>query len=154
MNAPIHSQRFGVHAQPCVSWTYYNFKIDSIKTFPSNKTDLTAEKHKLLFLEVPVGASYNISLDARKKPLIWVEAGFFVGYRLSGSYRTKTASADAQVIDTRISRVKEPALWRTGLYGRLGYGDFCLTITRRTSAVYTAGYPMLPKIELGLMMRL
>ena len=54
---------FGFRFQPGLAWQLLSYEQLDSKTYPSTTTDLDLERHRMMYLEVPVGIFVNITKD-------------------------------------------------------------------------------------------
>ncbi|MDX2247593.1 MAG: porin family protein [Bacteroidia bacterium] len=167
---PLAKNKMGIRVTPGVAFSRIQYNQTTIKTFPtipdSLSFTLTSEKHSLTYVELPLGFYLNISRDEDNDPKFFVEAGGYVGYLLSASYKTKYVNSDGQRVKTQVSDLEkieaEFERIRYGLYGRLGYKWASLYYSFRLSALFDEfandpprggqGYknPVIPPMEVGL----
>lgn len=167
---PLANNTFGIRLTPGVAFTQINYNQTSVKTFPtipdSLPFTLTSEKHRLMYVEVPLGVYFNVSRDEDNDPKLFVEAGGYFGYMMgaSYSYRYNNSAGQRVKVQTRDLEKEENEFQRIryGIYGRLGYKWAALYINYRLSNVLdefannppkdVVGYknPKFPPIEVGL----
>ena len=160
---PIAQNRLGVRVQPGINWLKFNHALnDTTKSFPDSRTDYTLQRHRLAYLEVPVGIYYNISLDEERNPKAFVEAGGFAGYGFSFVLKTKETTVRDQGLKTKTSNLPDLEALRYGVYARAGYRWFALHFSYRLTNVFepfvtnidgtvtTTPYPIFPSAQFGV----
>ena len=165
----------GLRAAPGLAWTHFAYQQSIDKTFPSIRDsvgfDYTQEKHRLLFLEMPLGVYFNITRDEDGDPLFFAEAGGYLGYLASATYKIKYRNSAGQRVLERtkdLEQITDPEIeferLRYGVYARVGYKWFSLYYSMRLTDVFDEftnpslrprnidGYknPTMPPMEIGL----
>lgn len=165
----------GLRATPGVAWTHLSYQQTADKTFPtipdSVGVDYTTEKHRLFFLEMPLSLYVNLSRDEDGDPMLFLEAGGYVGYLAGAMYRVKYRNSAGQRVMERtrdLEQISEPEgefeRLRYGIFTRFGYKWFSLYYSMRLTPVFdeftnpalnprgSEGFrnPTIPEMELGL----
>ena len=165
----------GLRATPGLAWTGFGYQQTVDKTFPSIRDsvgfDYTQERHRLFFLEMPLGVYVNLTKDEDNDPLLFLEAGGYIGYLGSASYKIQYRnSAGQRVLEkTRdLEQISEPEKEferiRYGAYARFGYKWLALYYSVRLTEVFdeftnpalrprnVAGFrnPGMPPMEIGI----
>lgn len=164
----LAQNKMGFRIQPSVSWTRFSYEQAESKIFPSpyvesNDFQVQVEKHRLFFIDVPLGLFVNILKDEDDDPRFFLEAGGFAGYKLRSVYKTRVENnLTEQETKQLVRSVYDLENWRYGLYARLGIRWLAIHFTYRLSDVFKAnprnadGSPSafemidLPPMELGL----
>ncbi len=165
----------GLRVAPGLAWTHYTYQQSVDKEFPtiadSVGVDYTQEKHRLFFLELPVGLYFNVTRDEDGDPVFFGEVGGFVGYLASAQYKIRyrnNAGLRVQERTRDLEQISEPESeferLRYGAYARIGYKWFSLYYSIRLTEVFdeftnpdrrpknVEGYknPLMPAMEIGL----
>ena len=165
----------GIRATPGLAWTSYSYQRTVDQTFPSIQDSLpfgyTQEKHRMFFLEMPLGVYINFTRDEDGDPLFFGEFGGFVGYLSSAEYRIRYRNGSGQRIEERtrdLEQISDPEIeferLRYGAYARLGYKWITLYYSIRLTDVFdeftnpslrpkdVEGFknPTLPPMEIGI----
>lgn len=137
----------GLRATPGLAWTSYSYQLTVDQTFPSipDSTEFayTQEKHRLFFLEMPLGIYINFTRDEDGDPLFFGELGGYVGYMGSAEYRIKYRNGAGQRVEERtkdLEQISDPEpefqRLRYGAYARIGYKWFSLYYSMRLTDVF------------------
>lgn len=137
----------GLRATPGLAWTGFAYQRTVDQTFPSipdsNQFAYTQEKHRLFFLEMPIGIYMNFTRDEDGDPLLFGEIGGFVGYLGSAQYRIKYRNGAGQRVeqDTKdLEQISDPEpefeRLRYGAYARIGYKWITLYYSIRLTDVF------------------
>ncbi|MEZ4825207.1 MAG: outer membrane beta-barrel protein [Bacteroidia bacterium] len=167
---PLANNKMGIRLTPGIAFSRIQYNQTSIKSFPtvpdSLDFTLTAEKHSMIYAELPLGFYLNISRDEDNDPRFFVEGGGYLGYLFSASYKYSYTNTSGQRVNTQIKDQEkiqnEFERLRYGIYARVGYKWASLYYSYRLSALFDefannpprggAGYknPLIPPMELGL----
>lgn len=160
---PIAHNRLGVRVQPGINWLKFNHaQNDTSKSFPNSRNDYSVQRHRLAYVELPVGVYYNITLDEERNPKAFVEAGGFVGYGFDFVLKTKETTLRDQGVTTKTNNLPDVEPLRYGLYGRVGYRWLALHVSYRLTDVFepfvtdidgtvtTTPYPIFPSVQFGV----
>lgn len=144
---------FGFRFQPGLAWQLLSYEQLDAKTFPSTTTDLDLERHRMMYLEVPVGIFVNITKDEDGDPLVHIEGGAYAGYLLNSAYKVKFQNSLGQEVKTVTKDIPDLQDVRYGLYGRVGYKWLSLYYSYRLSDLFkentTNPIPGMPRMEFG-----
>lgn len=165
---PVLKNKAGFRLTPGFAWTKLNYdSVDVQKVFPDlpGGVDYNFQRHRLAYFQVPLGAYVNFSTDAKGRPLIFGEAGGYVGYRVSGVLRYGENSVRDQQIRTKITNIPDTEPLQYGFYGRLGYKSFAIHAQYRITPLFSEYKteaqggttvntdilnPVFPQLELGI----
>lgn len=165
----------GIRATPGLAWTSYSYQRTVDQTFPSIQDSLpfayTQEKHRLFFLEMPIGLYINFTRDEDGDPLFFGELGGVLGYLSSAEYRVRYRNGAGQRIQQRtrdLEQISDPEIEferiRYGAYARIGYKWITLYYSIRLTRVFDEftnpslrpkdvdGFqnPTMPPMEIGI----
>lgn len=153
---------FGFRFQPGIAWQQLTYEQLDAKTFPTAPVDsisLDLERHRMTYLEIPIGIFVNITKDEDGDPLFYVEGGAYAGYLLNSAYKTKYQNKLGQEVKNVVREVPDLEDLRYGLYGRVGYKWLSLYYSYRLSDLFkefpsrgnTANpIPGIPRMEFGI----
>ena len=123
---PLVKNKAGFRVAPGFAWMKLNY--DSINKPESNifpdLTDslgYTFQRHRISYIQLPVGIYVNFNTDEKGRPQIFGEIGGYVGYRVSRVLRYGQSSVREQQIRTKVTNIPDTRDLQYGLYGRLGY---------------------------------
>ncbi len=164
--------RVGLRAAPGLSWTSFTYQQLPDKTFPtvSDSVNYDQERHRLFFLEMPIGLYVNFTRDEDGDPLFFGEMGGYIGYLGSAQYKIKYRNSAGQRVMQRtrdLEQLSDPGEFeriRYGAYARVGYKWFSLFFSMRLTPVFdeftnpslrpknVEGFrnPGMPAMEIGL----
>ena len=119
----------GFRLSPGITWTRLAYNQNDLKTFPTIEDSLglslERERHLLTYLELPISVFVNITKDEDGDSELFVEAGGFVGYLLSGNYKRRYPDGnDLSVVFTERGLQRLDSEWmplQYGIFGRVGY---------------------------------
>ncbi|TAE49845.1 MAG: hypothetical protein EAZ89_13435 [Bacteroidetes bacterium] len=169
---PFAKNKLGVRITPGFNWNSITYDQTTTKSFPSIPDSLpyqlTKEKHFFVRPELGAGVYANLTKDEDGDTRFFAEAGGFVSYLLSASYRTTYNNADGQKIQTKVADLEtiedEFIRLHYGIYARLGYKWAAIYYSWRFTPIFdeftneklrprnVEGYknPVIPPMELGL----
>jgi hypothetical protein len=162
---PLIRHRMGFRIQPGIAWTKINYdSVQVAKTFPDlpEGPDYSFQRHRLTYAQLPIGIYYNFTLDEEKRARVFLEAGGYVGYRLSGVLKYGENGVRDQSITTKVTNVPDMKNLQYGLYGRLGYRMIAIYGQYRLSSLFTdfktdldgvatsTPNPAFPQFEIGI----
>ncbi|MEM9936684.1 MAG: outer membrane beta-barrel protein [Bacteroidota bacterium] len=154
---------FGFRFQPGIAWQQLTYEQLDAKTFPTAPVDsisLDLERHRMTYLEIPIGIFVNITKDEDGDPLFHIEGGAYAGYLLNSAYKTKYQNKLGQEVKNVVREVPDLEDLRYGLYGRVGYKWLSLYYSYRLSDLFkefpsrgsTANpIPGIPRMEFGIL---
>lgn len=162
---PVLKNRAGFRLTPGLAFTKLNYdSVDVAKIFPDlpGGVDYNFQKHRLTYLQVPLGVYVNFSVDEKGRALIFGEAGGYVGYRIAGVLRHGENSVRDQQIRTKITNVADMENLQYGLYGRVGYKSIAIHAQYRITRLFNKEKtdvegantgipnPAFPQLEVGI----
>lgn len=130
----------GIRITPGFNWFKLNYQQEEGKLFPSDSTQFDFEKHRITYVELPVGLYVNLSKDEDGDSKVFVEGGGFLGYKLNGIYKFQY-QRQGRTIKERWSDVANLEDWRYGLYFRLGYKRWATYFSYLLSDPFTRYQP-------------
>ncbi|MEM9984524.1 MAG: outer membrane beta-barrel protein [Bacteroidota bacterium] len=119
----------GFRLSPGITWTRLAYNQNDLKTFPTIEDSLglslERERHLITYLELPISVFVNITKDEDGDSELFLEAGGFVGYLLSGNYKRRYPDGnDLDVVFTERGLQRLDSEWEPlqyGVFGRIGY---------------------------------
>lgn len=157
--------RWGFRAQPGFNWLILTYEQTNSKVFPPSPLDsisLDIERHRITYLEMPLGVFVNFTKDEDGDGRFFLEGGGYLGYRIGGAYKFKYDDEQNNTVKQVTRGLDYFKDFRYGLYSRIGYKWFSLYFSYRFSDVFSDSvlglygpldefpFPEIPRVELGL----
>ena len=154
IKAPIRNPRWGLRFAPALAWRTYDYKQSGNKTFPTTDSTNIIERQRFSYVQAQLSGFFNLTLDARQKPLVWAEIGITPMYMINAVYIAKAKNADSQVETHKVNGLKDIQPLAINALGRVGYKSFALEWQWHTQPFVAEGskgyrYPFMQYMELG-----
>lgn len=128
-------------------------QLNALAAILSN-VDYELQRHRLTYLEVPIGFYYNFSRDEKLRSEAFIEAGGIIAFNLSNVFKFRYQNRQDQSVLSRVNEVPDVEQFRFGWYARAGYRKFAATFSYRNSYIFgfekNAGRHYFPQIHMGL----